>query len=1019
MNTYSLPVKVRSYLTAIVMVMVTLIFAVHYTASVFAITVPSTDLVSWDFEDQDAVADGGISANNSSAISAVGAGTVGFNAGNGSDYAVGASSWVYSETVEKYWETTLSTKGYESITLSFDTRSSATGPLSFDVQYKVADGDWQSVYPVVFDAENWHTFSDISLPVDASDNESVSIRWLSADLEAGTLGTNRLDNVVVKGVAKTIGEPAPDTTAPSLSFVDPTPADGEWINENDSVISISSNEDLSAAYLDMLLENSGFEDGTTGYVYEGNVYWENDFSVYVEGTRSLRNSGYNMDNISSYVERTVTLVEDGEVSFWWMADTEEGKDVFTFSIDGSEQAAISGQVAGSEVTFPLSVGEHTLRWTYTKDASGSVGADTVWLDDLNVRQGPTGEGFAMDAGDSAAEALYQFQDLIDGVYLYRVTMYDLANNKTVSNDRSFKVDTALPTGYVWVSPYADNRETSGDKVYLSTSLQDYGSYIDTVCMWLGDEEDNLLQPEASYCKTLDQRDSNSWPYAPSYVFGGWDSNSVADGEYNLYAIVTDNAGNIAKIGLNNGLVVNNYSEGSEGNPSEISTCEDLQAINNNLNWHYTIVNDIDCSATKSWNGGKGFVRIGDESKTFTGSVEGNNHIIWKLYQSQPGTNSGMFYYMSGHVSGINLQDAEIVCHSTYCGGMMYLNGGTFEKSSITGTLSCSGKCGGFAAQNSGTISECWGDMTIGTGGYQGGIAGQNSNGFIKNSYFDGKITANNGGGIVGLNEGGWGGGVVENSYSNAEVIGGQNGGLIGWMYQYSSQTGSYWNTETSGKDIMCGISGGTCADDNGLTDAEMKDANNFVGWDFENVWAIDPDKNGGYPYLQWQTFATFVEPPVDTVDPVVTLNGSADMSVTVGGTYTELGATALDDVDGVIDVEVSGSVDTSTIGVYTLTYTATDTAGNSGVASRTVRVVAATQQPPVVQSGGGGAVFTYLAPTPSGKRGDLNQNGIVDKYDLALLMAQWNRRGYSMFDLNADGVVDKYDFALLMSVWGN
>ena len=66
------------------------------------------------------------------------------------------------------------------------------------------------------------------------------------------------------------------------------------------------------------------------------------------------------------------------------------------------------------------------------------------------------------------------------------------------------------------------------------------------------------------------------------------------------------------------------------------------------------------------------------------------------------------------------------------------------------------------------------------------------------------------------------------------------------------------------------------------------------------------------------------------------------MQLNVGDTFTDPGATATDDVDGDLTskITVSGSVDTTTAGVYTLTYSATDAAGNTGSASRMVTVVA-------------------------------------------------------------------------------
>lgn len=79
---------------------------------------------------------------------------------------------------------------------------------------------------------------------------------------------------------------------------------------------------------------------------------------------------------------------------------------------------------------------------------------------------------------------------------------------------------------------------------------------------------------------------------------------------------------------------------------------------------------------------------------------------------------------------------------------------------------------------------------------------------------------------------------------------------------------------------------------------------------------------------------------VDTVPPVITLNGNATEYVQVGGTFTDAGFTAVDACDGDISatVEKDGSVDTGTVGVYEINYTATDSSGNSATVTRTVRV---------------------------------------------------------------------------------
>ncbi|EKD43378.1 MAG: hypothetical protein ACD_72C00306G0001, partial [uncultured bacterium] len=67
----------------------------------------------------------------------------------------------------------------------------------------------------------------------------------------------------------------------------------------------------------------------------------------------------------------------------------------------------------------------------------------------------------------------------------------------------------------------------------------------------------------------------------------------------------------------------------------------------------------------------------------------------------------------------------------------------------------------------------------------------------------------------------------------------------------------------------------------------------------------------------------------DSGAPVITLVGDSTVNLHVGDTYTELGATAVDAIDGSINVTTTGSVNTNTAGAYTITYTATDNSSNS------------------------------------------------------------------------------------------
>jgi len=78
---------------------------------------------------------------------------------------------------------------------------------------------------------------------------------------------------------------------------------------------------------------------------------------------------------------------------------------------------------------------------------------------------------------------------------------------------------------------------------------------------------------------------------------------------------------------------------------------------------------------------------------------------------------------------------------------------------------------------------------------------------------------------------------------------------------------------------------------------------------------------------------------VDTLAPEVSLIGEATKELLIGDLFNDPGASALDNVDGVVDVDVRGQVDTTNPGTYQIEYSASDNAGNrSAVLTRTVVV---------------------------------------------------------------------------------
>ena len=132
----------------------------------------------------------------------------------------------------------------------------------------------------------------------------------------------------------------------------------------------------------------------------------------------------------------------------------------------------------------------------------------------------------------------------------------------------------------------------------------------------------------------------------------------------------------------------------------------------------------------------------------------------------------------------------------------------------------------------------------------------------------------------------------------------------------------------------------------------------------------------------------------DTTPPIITLNGDATVTLNVGDSYTDAGAAASDDMDGNVAVITTGSVDTTTAGEYTITYSASDTAGNTSRATRTVTVTKTptelnTWYNTSIQEQTGKVEATFTA-TPSAENIDSVigfSNGEVDAYsDLGIIV---------------------------------
>ncbi len=330
----------------------------------------------------------------------------------------------------------------------------------------------------------------------------------------------------------------------------------------------------------------------------------------------------------------------------------------------------------------------------------------------------------------------------------------------------------------------------------------------------------------------------------------------------------------------------------------ITTCADLQNINNDLTADYYLANNIDCADTSSWNSNSGFLPIGTQSTPFTGTFDGQGYEIQNLFIDRSASNNiAVFSYIdSARISNLSLTSLDITGNNTTAGLVANMNNSIISDCSSAGSITGNDTVGGLIGITTGVskILKSFANTTLNAHDTAGGLVG-NNNAKILKSYATGSITANdNVGGLVGessgegrifysyseatinanSNVGGLAGynhtdSEIVDSYSKSNItatsyaggiIGKNENGRISRSYASGSMSGSnlsglvanslfteiydsYWDTETSGQ--ASNSSGG-----DGKTTTQMYQQATFTNWDFADTWTIN--EGLGYPYLKWQ-----------------------------------------------------------------------------------------------------------------------------------------------------------------------
>ncbi len=91
-------------------------------------------------------------------------------------------------------------------------------------------------------------------------------------------------------------------------------------------------------------------------------------------------SGALSDNESNAIQISMNVLADDSISFYKKVSSELNYDFLEFYIDNVKIDEWSGVQSWSRVVYPVSFGNHTFRWTYSKDISSIGGEDKAWVD---------------------------------------------------------------------------------------------------------------------------------------------------------------------------------------------------------------------------------------------------------------------------------------------------------------------------------------------------------------------------------------------------------------------------------------------------------------------------------------------------------------------------------------------------------------------------------------------------------------------------------------------------------------
>ena len=196
-----------------------------------------------------------------------------------------------------------------------------------------------------------------------------------------------------------------------------------------------------------------------------------------DGSKGLMSSNYNVDGSSSETVVNFTVEKPMLLTFKYLVSSEYNFDKATITLDNKKPWTIS-EKKQIEIKALLSVGEHSLKLSYTKNVSGNEFADRTCIYDLKTAT--TFSEYVADyvATNSTLTFKKITSDNLEGLDLSRLAMVDnidgvqdvCTNYSSIKNivfDESFK--TYAPTSLREFFKGCETLETISDLEYLNTA----------------------------------------------------------------------------------------------------------------------------------------------------------------------------------------------------------------------------------------------------------------------------------------------------------------------------------------------------------------------------------------------------------------------------------------------------------------------------------------------------------------------------------------------------------------------